>query len=178
MPGPLANRGDGKGRPPRFPRSMPRAGVPSLRRLAIEPRPVDQGSALPPDVIRALRLVAAELRSMPRECARDREELVFWHTRLARRLDAVVASKARVVVAPRPAPEVRRPTPGKAPQSAPAPHAEPASGLVRQAVEFRVRKAPRALPARSAPATRWRARPIDASFRRRAEAAGQLVLLA
>ncbi len=171
MPGPLSSRHGGKGASPRPPPSLQRrpAAPAPLRRMPTPPPAVDHASTLPPEVVRALRLVAAELRDMPRDCARDREELVHWHGRLARRLDAVVASKARL---PAPA-KVEEPIAATAPL-------QPVSAAPKRvsAVDQVCRNVPRPLPARSPPATHWRARPVDAAFRRRSEAAGQLALFA
>ena len=180
MPGPLAHhRGSGDGGVPRPPSPPGVVRRPALRRLASQPSAVDHASALPPEVARALRLVAAELRNMPRDCTRDREELVHWHNRLARRLEAVVASKSRTPAPPRAEANL-------APVSAAPPIVAAAAAVAPPAQTRRTRgpsyaapavqPAPRALPARTAPATRWRARPADAGFRRRSEAAGQLRL--
>jgi len=149
--------------------------VPRGNKLRIGAAPagpvVDGASALPPDVVRALRLVARDLRDMPRSCATDREELIYWLARVARRLDAVVASKARA--AP-PAATTSRPTAKNAP-------VRPATALpcgpTRPARAETAKKLPvRVLPARTRPATRWRAHQVTPALRRRVEAAGQLVL--
>jgi len=132
---------------------------------------IDGASALPPDVVRALHLVARDLRDMPRACATDRQELVLWLARVARRLDAVIASKARVGP---PAATPSRPTARKAPVK---PAAALACGPARPARAETAKKLPvRALPARTRPATRWRAHQVTPALRRRVEAAGQLVL--
>ena len=133
----------------------------TLRRLAPVP-PIDHASALAPDVARALRLVAAELRDMPRDCATDRQELVHWHGRLARRLDAVVASKARTT------PPDPKPTPAR-PAAAPSPPSSTPNPVTRST-------APTSSARSSDPAGRWIARPVALTVRRRVEAAGQFVL--
>lgn len=87
-------------RPP--PRLVSRLGAPA---------PLDDAVALPADAVRVLRLMAAEMRDMPRDCATDRRELVHWLSRLARRLDALADSKAHPVALAPPFPRSRPETP-------------------------------------------------------------------
>ena len=51
---------------------------------------------LPATIQRALAAIAKDLTDMPRDCARDREEMIFWHARLARRLRGVLVMRVPV----------------------------------------------------------------------------------
>lgn len=51
---------------------------------------------LPATIQRALAAIAKELADMPRECARDHQELCLWKGRLARRLRGVATMRVPV----------------------------------------------------------------------------------